>query len=190
MFEHYVRGVHGNSTPFTLISFKITVLYSYNRKKVHHINPQQLIDLLCSLYSKEDESSWSKNDSWGGELSFKMPRCKEHCAPFHCNRLCGFVFLLSLAFVVLVCHASQVLLQKWAVCEWRKKLSSGRWHRYPKVWNEINGKIFSLFTCQILAKEINCSLKRVLPEFLCNQIKIQTLSWRPCDFIATHVHPK
>lgn len=72
----------------------------------------------------------------------------------------------------------------------KEKLSSGRWHRNPKIWNEINGKIFSLFTCHILAKEIICSLKRVLPEFLCNRIRIQTLSWRPCDFIATHVHPK
>lgn len=192
MFDHWCEGCAWKLSTLHIDRLQIHCTAIIGRKftTCNHSNWLAYF-VVFTPNKKEDESSWSKNDSWGGDFSLKMPRYKEHCAPSHCNRLCGFVCLLALAFVLLVCHLSQVSLQKWAICEWRKKekLSSGRWHRNPKIWNEINGKM-SLFTCQILAKGINCSLKRVLPEFLCNQIKIQTLSWRTNDFIATHVHPE
>lgn len=180
--------MHGNSTLFTLVSYKFTELCSCNWKNIHLIG-QQLISLVYS--KKGDESSWSKNDSWGAKFSLKMPAYKNTMHPYI---TAGFVDLFSFYTCICIVSLPSIPGATAEMSSWwlkkEEKLSPGRWHRNPKIWNEINGQNFSLLTCQILAKEISCSLKRALPEFLSNQIKIQTLSWRPYDFIAAHVHLK
>lgn len=186
MFDHWCEGCAWklNTLHIDQLQIHCTSIIGKTFTTCNHSN--------CSLYSKEERRWIILELKWQlrGWFLFKDAKIQGTLFTLTLQQVLWVYFPSSACICVVslpsIPGATAEMSNLWVK---KKEKSSGRWHRNPKIWNEINGKI-SLFTCQILAKGINCSLKRVLPEFLCNQIKIQTLSWRPNDFIATHVHPE